>query len=242
MKIPVVKGVIDRRILVNYHIDPAAIAGVLPQPFRPKLVKGYAIAGICLIRLKHVRPWFMPINWGLGSENAAHRIAVEWDENGSRCEGVYIPRRDTDSRLNTFLGGRIFPGSHHFAKYTVKETADRFEVSVLSSDGDMQVSVAGHVTDTLQENSVFSSLAEASAFFEAGSLGYSATSTATRFDGLELRCKNWTMQPLEIEHVTSSFFEETSRFPSGSVEFDSALLMRDIAHEWHSRGDLCGPA
>jgi uncharacterized protein YqjF (DUF2071 family) len=76
MRIPVVKGVIDRRILVNYHVDPAAVADVLPQPFRPKLVNGYAIAGICLIRLKNVRPWFLPINWGLRSENAAHRIAL----------------------------------------------------------------------------------------------------------------------------------------------------------------------
>jgi hypothetical protein len=28
-------------------------------------------------------------------------------------------------------------------------------------------------------------------------------------------------------------------FPDGSVVFDCALLMRDIEHGWHSRGEIC---
>jgi hypothetical protein len=28
-------------------------------------------------------------------------------------------------------------------------------------------------------------------------------------------------------------------FPAGSIEFDSAWLMRDIEHEWHAAGTLC---
>ena len=30
-----------------------------------------------------------------------------------------------------------------------------------------------------------------------------------------------------------------SLFPRGSIEFDCALLMRGIEHEWHGKGDLC---
>jgi hypothetical protein len=41
--------------------------------------------------------------------------------------------------------------------------------------------------------------------------------------------------------VESSFFEDRQRFPEGSVRFDSALLMRDLQHEWHAREPLyCG--
>ena len=76
-------------------------------------------------------------------------------------------------------------------------------------------------------------------FFELGSLGYSATQTNGRFDGLELRCENWRVEPLEIDRVESSYFENESQFPRGSVEFDCALLMRGIRHEWHGRKDLC---
>lgn len=88
MRIPVIRGVIDRRILVNYRVDPDVMARVLPPPFRPQVVGGFAIGGICLIRLKHVRPRFSPLPWGLCSENAAHRIAVQWDVDGAMRSAV----------------------------------------------------------------------------------------------------------------------------------------------------------
>lgn len=241
MRIPVIRGIIDRRLLVNYHVDPDVMADVLPAPFRPKLVHGYAIGGICLIRLKKVRPKFLPIPAGWRSENAAHRIAVEWLDNGVMREGVYIPRRDTDSRLNTLAGGRVFPGRHHYATFTVHETSSQFSVSLQSHDGKTRLHVSGHVASDLPASSVFSSLAEASAFFEAGSLGYSATPSDGRYDGLELRCTNWKVEALDVEDVQSTFFGDQTRFPAGSVEFDCALLMRGIDHEWHSREELCCP-
>jgi hypothetical protein len=58
-------------------------------------------------RLKQIRPAFVPVAAGIGSENAAHRFAVEWERDGQRREGVFILRRDTSSRLNTLVGGRL---------------------------------------------------------------------------------------------------------------------------------------
>lgn len=238
MRIPAIRGVIDRRILANYRVDPAVMARCLPSPFRPKLVNGSAIAGICLIRLKQIRPRFLPLPIGITSENAAHRIAVEWTENGTVREGVYIPRRDTDSRLNTWVGGRIFPGVHHHADFTIDESGDRVSVALRSDDGSTQVSVAGTVTADIPADSVFPSLAAASEFFAGGSLGYSVTREHGCFDGLELRCTTWQVEPLAVEQVTSSYFSDEARFPPGSVHFDCALLMRGIRHEWHGRGSL----
>jgi hypothetical protein len=239
MQIPAIQGVIDRRILVNYRIDPVVAASMIPRPFRPKLVNGHAVGGICLIRLKHLRPACVPIPAGIGSENAAHRFAVEWDRDGQRQEGVYIPRRDTSSRLNALAGGRLFPGEHHHARFDVDETADRLSVRVASGDRQVDMAVAAHVTDRLPAGSIFSSLDEASEFFRHGSLGYSATPAGDRFDGLELCCKNWSVLPLEVESARSSFFGDPKRFPTGSAELDCALLMRGIEHEWHARQELC---
>ena len=50
---------------------------------------------------------------GLRSENAAHRVAVEWDEGDEGDEvkrGVYVLRRDTNSRLNAVAGGYLGVG------------------------------------------------------------------------------------------------------------------------------------
>jgi hypothetical protein len=239
MRIPVVTGIIDRRILVNYRVDPAVMAGVLPAPFRPQLVDGVAIGGICLIRLKHVRPRFLPVPWGVGSENAAHRIAVEWDMDGVTRQGVYIPRRDTNSRLNSLTGGRVFPGLHHHATFEVSETPNRFQVAMRSDDASCSMDICGTRSEALSSGSVFPSLTAASRFFEAGSLGYSATHREGRFDGLELRCQQWDVAPLDVESVSSSYFDDESRFPAGTVTFDCALLMHGIPHEWHGRDDLC---
>jgi hypothetical protein len=90
MRIPVIRGVIDRRILVNYRVAPDVLAPLLPPSFRPKLHGGYGMVGICLIRLRGMRPKFLPPWLGMSSENAAHRTAVEWDEAGHVRDGVYV--------------------------------------------------------------------------------------------------------------------------------------------------------
>lgn len=238
MKIPIIRGTIDRRLLVNFRVDAAVLARLLPSPFRPKLVSGMGMAGVCLIRLKNVRPRFFPGVLGIASENAAHRIAVEWDQNGKTSEGVFIPRRDSSSRLNTLAGGRLFPGLHHHAIFEVEEHDDRYRIKLNSHDRQTHLLVEGQAADALRPASIFGSLTNASDFFERGSLGYSATSEPDEFDGLELRSFNWQVRPLDVSKVESSFFENRALFPAGSVEFDSALIMRGIDHEWHAKGRL----
>jgi hypothetical protein len=242
MQIPLIRGVIDRRILVNFRVAPDVLARFLPSPFRPKLVKGVGMAGVCLIRLKGIRPRFVPSFLGIYSENAAHRIAVEWDHEGETKEGVFIPRRDTSSRLNTLVGGRLFPGVHNHAAFQVHEKDDHYRVAMDSDDRHTHLLVEGHVAQELPRTSVFGSLKEASDFFERGSLGYSVTARPDQFDGMELRSFHWRVQSLAVEKVESSFFEDQELFPPGSVDFDCALLMRGIDHEWHSRETLCTEA
>jgi len=41
-----------------------------------------------------------------------------------------------------------------------------------------------------------------------------------------------------VQNVESSCFEDAVTFPAGSVQFDSALLMKGIAHEWHAHDAL----
>jgi len=66
MRLPEIHGIIDRRILANYRVDAEVAAALLPAPFRPKLIHGFAVAGICLIRLKQLRPPFFRSISGLG--------------------------------------------------------------------------------------------------------------------------------------------------------------------------------
>jgi hypothetical protein len=231
MKIPIIHGYIERRILINFTADPRAIEKILPFPFRPIIYKEMAIVGICLIRLRDIKPKGLPAFVGINSENGAHRIAVEWDENGETKTGVYIPRRDTSLRFNTLVGGRLFPGKHYYAKFNVKEGNGNYHIDFKSSD-DTETLIDAVESKSFNDNSIFETLHNASNFFKSGELGYSPNKD--KFEGLKLNAYNWEVQPLEVLNVKSSFFENEEVFPKGSVKFDNALLMTNIEHEWKS--------
>jgi hypothetical protein len=238
MRLPGLRGRIERRLLVNYRVDPDAVTRMLPEPFRPQLVGDAAVAGICLIRLGEMRPRPLPRWMGLQSENAAHRIAVVWDTPTGIESGVYIPRRDSNSRVNIALGGRAYPGEHQRAEFEVHETDQDVRVAFAARDGSVQVDVSVRLADQLTGSHLFTDLDEASAFFEAGSIGYSATRRPNRFDGLGLRTNAWRVEPTIVNYAHSSFFENTAIFPAGTTELDNALIMRHVPVQWEPLADL----
>ncbi|MFI9408144.1 DUF2071 domain-containing protein [Nocardia sp. NPDC052316] len=232
MRPPQMSSVVERRLLVNYRVAPEVAASLVPPPLRPQLVGGFAVAGLCLIRLGQFRPSRLPGWIGLRSENAAHRIAVEWDGPQGRSTGVYIARRDSGSMINALAGGRLFPGEHSLARFDVRETAKDLHVAFASPDQTISVSVDVRIAERFQDSELFTDLAQASDFFRRGSAGFSATRGGLRLDGLELRTNSWHVEPLEINSVRSTVFDDPDRFPPGSAVLDCALLMREVPVTW----------
>jgi hypothetical protein len=235
MRIPVMAATIDRRLLINYRVDPDVIAPMLPAPLRPQLVRGSAVAGICLIRLSRLRPARTPVGTGIRTENAAHRIAVQWtDESSGRPRtGVFIPQRHTDSRPTAWFGGRLFPGVHDHARFDVRESPARQHVAFRADNGSSAVDATVDIIENWPKDGLFDSLAEASAFFRQGCAGYSPSRAPGRLEGLELRTSDWRMDAATATRVTSSFFDDPHLFPPGSARLDTALVMRNIAVTWH---------
>ncbi|MFI9365566.1 DUF2071 domain-containing protein [Kitasatospora sp. NPDC053057] len=232
MRQPRLASVVERRLLVNYRVAPDVAARLLPGPLRPQLVHGYAVAGICLLRLGSVRPPWAPKAFGLRSENAAHRIAVEWDGPDGVETGVYIPQRVTASRLNAWAGGRIFPGEHGRADFEAHETPGQISVALATRDGDTRVDVTVELSDELRGSELFADLTDASRFFRAGAKGFSATSAGPHLDGMELRTNVWHVEAGRVRSAASSFFDDPDRFPPGSATLDCALVMRDVPARW----------
>jgi hypothetical protein len=99
--------------------------------------------------------------------------------------------------------------------------------------------VAARTGEPWPAGSVFGSLVEASAFFQRGSCGWSPDGRGG-CEGMQIQIADWQAEPLFVERVESPFFDDRSRFPTGSIEFDSALLMRGIRHEWRVLPALAG--
>jgi hypothetical protein len=235
---PDIEAIIDRRLLLNFRVDPAIATRLVPAPFRPNLSTGFAIAGVCLIRLTQLRPHGLPRAIGITTESAAHRFAVEWDTEAGTDHGVYIPRRDTNSRLSVLLGGRVFPGEHHRCSFRANEGNGSHDLELTSVDLTTQISVKARAASSLPNGSVFRDVDDASEFFRRDTLGYSETRYPGNYDGLELRAAHWNIDPLSVDHVSSSYFADPTIFPPGTVEFDCALSMRRTPAQWRSRPQL----
>ncbi|WP_433664162.1 DUF2071 domain-containing protein [Nocardia sp. CA-128927] len=174
----------------------------------------------------------LPGSIGVRSENAAHRVAVEWDGPDGVESGVYIPRRDSGSPLNVLLGGRLFPGVHSLARFEVEESEHDLHVAFTSKDSSTRVSVDVRTADELAGSTLFPDLAAASEFFRQGRIGFSASRDGRRLDGLALNTSKWQVRAAHTHAVQSTFFDDPTRFPSGSATLDCTLLMRDVPANW----------
>ena len=228
---------IERRLLVNYRIDPEVAASQLPPGLRPQLVSGWAAGGVCFIRLAHTRLPHFPSGVGLRTENAAHRFAVEWGDPNSGRQGVYVPRRDTNSRFASWSGGRVFPGVYHQARFEVEERPGHFDISVASRDGYVRLRVSATPVSEMGGN-LFASIAGAVEFFRNGSLGYSPSKDREYLDTVQLKSDRWTSTPIQIDYMASSYFDDLEVFPSGTCILDSALLMKDLPATWTTQARL----
>ena len=237
MAIRAIDCTIERRLLINYRIDPEVAQGHLPSPFRPHLVSGWAVGGVCLIRLGGLRPAHLPRSVSLSTENVAHRFSVEWDVAEGTQVGVYIPRRDTDSRLTALAGDRIFPGRHHLARFEVRDAGPDIHITASSRDETLDLSASAQESTALG-GELFPSLEDAIDFFRQGARGYSPQGQEGSFAGVHLECPRWDARPVTVDSVRSSMFDDPEAFPTGSCTVDFGLVMRDLPARWVSDGIL----
>ena len=115
-----VRAQLRRRLLISYRVDPDVAVSLLPAGFRPRIVDGSAVAGVCVLGLESIRPGWSSGRWGLRSENAAHRIAVEWDGPDGVEQGVFIFERHSSAWHPVLFGGRLFPGVHRRARFRIE--------------------------------------------------------------------------------------------------------------------------
>jgi uncharacterized protein YqjF (DUF2071 family) len=222
---------IERRLLVSYRIDPGRAGALLPRPFRPQLVGGHAVGGMCFIRMSALRPAHLPRAAGLTTENAPHRFAVEWDDEQGSHTGVYVPRRDTASRITSALGARIFPGAYHYARFRVTESPGMIRIGVRSPDRLVSLSVAAAPAGALN-SALFAILEEATAFYRHGALAISPSDSHGCLDAVKLDSSSWAARPMNISAMSSSLFGDAAIFPEGSCALDAALLMTSIPARW----------
>ena len=216
------KAKLRRRLLISYAIDPAVAVRLLPRPFRPQLVDGRAVGGFCVIGMRSVRPGWLTPPVGIRTENAARRIAVEWDDGERSRSGVYIFERHSSSLLPVLAGGRLFPGVQRHASFKLEETATRFRVEMDARD---TYALADVELSQDWSSQLFPTVHAASDFYRNGTIGWSPRRDGRSAERIELSSSTWAVQPGRINEIRSSFFDS---LPSSAAELDSVVIMRDL--------------
>lgn len=226
-------GVCQRRISLNWCIDPELARRVLPDLFRPALFDGKCIVGIDILKLVEMRPLGFPALINVSMQNATPRIAVEWEEGGGTVTGTYVPFRWSATQLNKVLSSaRLFPAKFEHAYFQFEETSGQFRVSVIA--GKYELHFEASETDNVEVKSILGSFQEVSNFHRDAKISYTPASETGTFDGLYLKTPAWRSMPLNMKSLSFNYVEKL--FPG--AEFDSALLMRNVKHEWHYIGSM----
>jgi len=217
-----VRAQLRRRLLISYRVDPDVAVSLLPAGFRPRIVDGSAVAGVCVLGLESIRPGWSSGRWGLRSENAAHRIAVEWDGPDGVEQGVFIFERHSSAWHPVLFGGRLFPGVHRRARFRIEESGDRYALAMAAAGHslDADVEVGGEWSSAL-----FASVDEASDFYRSGRIGWSLAHDRRTVEPVALASDSWKVEGARLHHLRSSFFEA---LPAGAAVFDSVVVMRDL--------------
>jgi hypothetical protein len=236
--LPTLEGVIARRVLVNFRVDPDVARRLVPAPLEPVVERGACVAGICLIRLERLRPKGLPAALGVASENMAHRIAIRYPAPDGPTDGVFIWRRDTDQALVSLLGGRVFPGVHGRAAFEVTEGDGALAMDVSTERGEADVALRARAAAAWRPTTLFPAFDDVVEFFRRGDCGFSCSLRRDRLEGMRLKTLVWKMEPLAVDEVRAAFYADTARFPAGSAVLDGAVLMRGIPHEWHELADV----
>ena len=238
MILPILEGIIARRILLNFRVDPKVARRAVPKPLEIVMQNGFAIVGVCLIRLEQLRPKRLPTAIGISSENMAHRIAIRYPKDKEMQDGVFIWRRETDQEFITLLGGRLFPGVHGKARFKVVEDHQVLKMDVSTEKNEADISLDAEKMGHWQATPTFKSFDEVSQFFVKGDCGFSCSLRKKKLEGIRLKTLKWEMTPLQVTRVYAAFYQKNDLFPKGSIEFDCACFMHHIPHEWHELSDV----
>jgi hypothetical protein len=224
-------GRMARRLLVNWRVPIDAARNALPvggERLRPRAIGGFAVVGLCLVRLDHLRPAGLPAWVGLASENLAIRMGVEWDTTDGPRGGVLVMHRETSSLANQVVAKRMGFGVHHPGRIVVREDRHFSEINAWGKRGEHS---HAHVVTarSIPNASVFKCMEHAESFFRGGETGYSPSMTPGVWNGLHLHLHWWSLQPM---HVVAAGSAHIDRLFGGTAEVDSAFIMRDIPHTW----------
>lgn len=223
---------VDRRILILYRVSAAVWEQLLPAR-EPQGGSDPALAGIAF-RRRTVRSRLLPARLGT-SHCATHFVRLCNGLRPSAVPGVWALRHDSSSRWQVW---RAAPGTGHHARFQVVDQSDSLELVGQSDDRQMHLMLKARVARELPAASIFRSVPQVAHCLTNDLAGLGLVTPA---DGREPAhvWRRLRLEPLDVIRLESSFFDCWRRSTPGSIEYDSAFLLREDQLAWSQEGTFC---
>ena len=227
--LPAVRARMRERFIVNMRVPPHALATELPGSLEPQGVNGWGIISFCLLDLRRLTIAPLPAVVGPRSVSCAVRAAV-LDEAGA--PSVFVPARQTSSRLGAWFTRRGFSAPHELVEIDVASHQDG-GTELRVTDRGVTAIDAWLRPHTAVQSEAFDSLDAFARFLAMGERSYGRSRHDGKLTVLDLHKADAVYEPLSIERIDGPFVDH---WQSAGGELDSAFRTTNARYEWKYYG------
>ena len=230
-------GVVTRRFLVSYPVQPAALSRFLPPNAELSTWQQLAWVSACFVNLRHLRPSLVPTPVGIELNYLIHRTRARiLYPDGVRRESVLVLEANINSRIFANVGHRL-PGVRFQARdIRLCETPDYWRVQMEDDAGVLlyQADIAkDSVGEKLPSSSRFPDLAAADSFLLNVSYGVEWCAQAKSVRMLAETHDAWHTLAGSCTTHHNAFLDSLD---AAATEADHVITMTNIPHYFAFRG------
>lgn len=223
-----------RCFLVNFAVDPAALAAKLPTHLEPDVHAGRAYVSIVVALMKDMRPAFVPAPLGITYSQVVYRAVVKCGAE----RGVTFLRSDADNSLMVAAGNALTFFRFNRAKisWNVSTDSARFSLGPAGPaqaariDADYDLLTA---TDRLPESSRFADLRTAQAFLTELYSAFGSKRADGRVEVVRIARTDWGSQVIEDRRANYEAMSSGALFSGSEACLDSIFYVEDLAYRWN---------
>jgi uncharacterized protein YqjF (DUF2071 family) len=230
------RGMVRRRFLINYPVDPSLLEPFLPPGGQLSRHQGKAWFSDCFVHVSHMRPSIVPSALGLSFRCLIHRTrAVLPFPDGKNREAVLVLDPSIDSRLLGVVGTSMT--GVPFKRRPIEFVTDGSAWRIAVREGtnviyEVMIRAASFRTE-MPANSPFTSLSEADDFLLGVSYGGSWDREDSTLQVLAETHDPWQAQAGTCDVRRNAFLK---RLGIDTPRADHVITMVDCPHYFAMKG------
>jgi len=216
-----VYGNLVDRYLFNFRTDPEEIQKHLPKVgwLRPRTINGYGVVSFCLLKLKGLTVWPLPLGLGLNTTSCAYRCAAYDISGGIQEPSVYVLGRNTDMSIISYLGPSLFSGHIEKIGTSIIKNSNTVEIDAQFSNGKKMFSATVNNSKRKAHSKLFDSVESFESFIKNGASSYTPSTQSSKYSRVDLETDSNTYEQVDAK-INFNCLDE--KWDNAKVVFDSA--------------------